>query len=129
MSNLTDLPRIRSLFENLDNLPPKMNPSVKRAFMDLKHNLRSSGEIKKSDPFRVTVYFCALSAGFTDSAEAEFDKMNTQPIPYGDIDIDLTFFQYSWGISWKQNGGNQTQDGETKITKKEKNLILIFAVL
>ena len=90
-TQITDLPRIRSLFENLDALPPKMNAPVKRALMDIKHNLRSSSETEKTDPFHVTVYFCAQSSHFTDQAKAEFDRLDATPISYSDITILITY--------------------------------------
>ena len=90
-SQITDLPRIRSLFENLDGLPPKMNPHVKRALMDIRHHLHSLSESQRLEPFRVTVHFCAQAAGFTDAASAEFARLTTAPIAYGDVDVAITY--------------------------------------
>lgn len=120
-SHITDLPRIRSLFENLDDLPPKMNAPVTRALKDLKHNLRSSGEVKKSDPFHITVYFCAQASGFTESANAEFNKIKTSPIQYGDVDIEITFipvfFEDLLDAKWRQAN---TKWKNKKNEKREK---------
>ena len=90
-SHITDLPRIRSLFENLDNFPKKINARLKQALIDIKHHLRSRSKTKRSDPFHVTVYFCGQAAALTKAAKAEFSQMDDRPIAYGDIDIEIAY--------------------------------------
>ena len=88
---INDLPRIRSLFENLDGLPPQMNPHVKRSLMDLRHHLHSLSESQRREPFHVTVHLCVQAAGFTDTASTEFERLNKTPIVYGDVEIVFTY--------------------------------------
>ena len=89
---IADVPRIRSLFENLEALPPKMNSKVRRALTDIRHSLHSRNETKKDEPLNVSVYFCAQAAGFTESAEVEFERSDSSAIAYGDgVRILITY--------------------------------------
>lgn len=90
-SHITDLPRIKSLFENLDELPPRMNTQLKQALMDVKHHIRSLNESQKTHPFHVTVYFCAQAAGLTEPAMAEFSQLGAGTLTYGDCNIEITY--------------------------------------
>ena len=89
--HITDLPRIRSLFEHLDNPPTQLNTIAKRHLLDIKQNLRSRGAKDVADPLHVTVYFCAQAADFTTAAKHEFDTLNSDPITYGDATIVIAY--------------------------------------
>ena len=88
---LKDLPRIRSLFENLDDLPTHMNAKVKKALMEIKHILRARSETNNTDSFHIAVYFCAQAGCLTEAAREELEVMDTSPIVYGDIRIEITY--------------------------------------
>ena len=90
-SHITDLPRIKSLFEDLDALPRNMNAPLKQALMDVKHHLRSRSQFANSDPFHVSVYFCAQAARLTDAAMAEFNQMGVTSITYGDTKLTISY--------------------------------------
>ena len=118
-SHITDLPRIRSLFENLDALPATLNSRSKRAMVEIKHHVRSHSDSQKTDPFLITVHYCAQAHAFTEAAKNEFHAMEDGPIPYGGTNIAIeyspVFLTTLLDKKWRQSNTRwRNQEGEKK---------------
>ena len=114
---ITDLPRIRALFENLGDLPSEINADVKQALEDIRYKLRSNKQLQKTDSFHVKVHLCAQATKLTEAAKEEFSKLDKTPILYEGMSINITYtpillkdlLDAKWrqtNTKWKNKQGN-----------------------
>ena len=119
-SYITDLPRIKSLFENLDELPPKMNTRLKQALMDVKPPPPPDPAMKNKDRilFMSPYISGAQSAGLTEPAMAEFSQLGVGRLRYNDCNIEITylpvFLNYLLETKWNQSNTRWTNKQNQK---------------
>jgi AIPR protein len=73
----SDLARLYDLLQNLDDPPSEGNAKVTAFVRDLRAAIHrySQSEESKSDPYQITVYYCALAGGLTMQAQDEYSKL------------------------------------------------------
>lgn len=91
-TQLSDIRRVVELFENLEGGPKKANRSVTKFLANLRARIERGDADPDAEPFRVRVYLCSMSRGFTEQAQGEVDKLSqSREIEYRERKIELDF--------------------------------------